>query len=343
MTQDRIIPFETEDGFCGNVIHVTGSQTPTRGPVLLVHGAGVRANIFRPPVDVTFVDYLLAHGYDVWLENWRASMDLSPCEWTLDRVARYDHPAAVKTVLRETGAKTLKAVIHCQGSTSFTMAAIAGLLPEVTTIVSNAVSLHTQVSKLSQLKLKFAIPPVAAMTRYLNPQWGLHAEGFVPKLIDKVVRLSHHECDNPVCLHSSFTYGTGHPTLWRHENLNEATHEWLKDEFGPVPLSFFKQMRRCVKAGHLVSAASLPDMPADFTAEPPKTTARFAFVAGLKNACFNWQGQQQSFDYFDQIRPNYHSLQLLAEYGHLDVFMGKNAAHDTFPILVSELDKPTDA
>ena len=26
-------------------------------------------------------------GYDVWLENWRASIDLAPCEWTLDQAA----------------------------------------------------------------------------------------------------------------------------------------------------------------------------------------------------------------------------------------------------------------
>ena len=32
--------------------------------------------------------------------------------------------------------------MHCQGSTSFAMSAAAGLLPEVSTIVSNAVSLH---------------------------------------------------------------------------------------------------------------------------------------------------------------------------------------------------------
>ena len=36
----------------------------------------------------------------------------------------------------------MKAVIHCQGSTSFTMSAVAGLVPEVKTIVTNAVSLH---------------------------------------------------------------------------------------------------------------------------------------------------------------------------------------------------------
>src|SRR5271155_3523036 len=85
LSEDTVVPFVTGDGRVANVIHVvrqsigTSSRSrPTRGPVLLVHGAGVRANIFRAPVDVTLVDALLDDGFDVWLENWRASIDFRP-------------------------------------------------------------------------------------------------------------------------------------------------------------------------------------------------------------------------------------------------------------------------
>ena len=70
-------------------------------------------------MDETFVHALIDAGYDVWLLNWRASIEMPPNEWTLDDAAVHDHPAAVRTVLDRTGAKTIKAVIHCQGSTSF--------------------------------------------------------------------------------------------------------------------------------------------------------------------------------------------------------------------------------
>src|SRR5579872_5144398 len=116
---ETIVPFEAGDGMGLNLIHVQGAQMPTRGPVLVLHGAGVRANLFRPPVGKTFVQSLLEHGYDVWLENWRASIDLPPNQWSLDKAALYDHPRAVQTVLAQTAASSLKAVIHCQGSTSF--------------------------------------------------------------------------------------------------------------------------------------------------------------------------------------------------------------------------------
>src|SRR5204862_4419747 len=138
---DEVVPFLAGDGLQCNLVHVRSEQPPTRGPVLVVHGAGVRANIFRSPVAETFVDALVDEGYDVWLENWRASIDLEPNEWTLDQAALYDHPAAVRKIVAETGADEVKAIIHCQGSTSFMMSAVAGLVPQVKTIVANAVTL----------------------------------------------------------------------------------------------------------------------------------------------------------------------------------------------------------
>jgi len=340
MANERVFEFLASDGYACNLIHVCGSREPDRGPVLLVHGAGVRANIFRPPNTKHIVDALLDHGYDVWLENWRASIDLPPCQWTLDEAALYDHPAAVQKVLDLTGASTLKAIVHCQGSTSFMLSAVAGLVPQVTTIVTNAVSLHPQVSWISHQKSRYAVPLVGRMTSYLNPQWGDKAQGLVPRMLQGLVKLTHHECANAVCRFSSFTYGTGFPVLWRHENLSESTHEWIRQEFASVPMTFFDQMALCLDAGHLVS--KLPGLPPNPTATPPLTRARIAFIAGELNDCFKWQSQQASFDWFERDRPNYHSLHVLGGYGHLDVFIGKNAERDTFPILIAELDAPQD-
>lgn len=336
---ERVVSFQAGDGRELNLINVRGKTDPVKGPVILVHGAGVRANIFRAPVDVNFVDALIEAGYDVWMENWRASIDFPPNLWTLDQAALYDHPQAVKTILKETGASTLKAVIHCQGSTSFTMSAVAGFVPEVTTIVSNAVSLHPVVPSWSRFKLNYLLPIVRLLTRYLNPHWGVDAPNFSAKLITFWVNLTHHECNNPVCKQVSFTYGSGFPALWSHENLNDATHEWVKQEFAEVPLRFFEQILRCIKRGNLVSVERFKELPDDFVAQAPKTDARFAFFAGKDNLCFLAESQQKSYDYFSAIRENYHTLHLMPNYGHLDVFMGKNAAKDTFPLLIAELDK----
>jgi hypothetical protein len=336
---ERTVPFVSGDGLMCNLRHVHGDRAPTKGPVLLVHGAGVRANIFRAPVTTTLVDYLVAHDYDVWLENWRASIDLPANEWTLDQAAVHDHPEAVKAVVRETGWDSVKAVIHCQGSTSFMMSAVAGLVPQVKTIVTNAVSLHPIVPSLSRFKLRFALPLIGLMTDYLNPQWGLEAPTLAAVIIRFVVEAAHHECNNSVCKQVSFTYGSGSPALWSHENLNDATHDWLKQEFAAVPLTFFRQMAECVRAGHLVSVEGHRELPASFVAQPPWTDARFAFFAGEQNHCFLAASQQRTFDFFDTHHKDYHSLHVLSGYGHLDVFMGQRAASDVFPLILNELDR----
>jgi hypothetical protein len=337
--EERVVPFSAGDGFALNLINVRRHEPPTRGPVLLVHGAGVRANLFRAPTEINVVDALLAAGYDVWLENWRASIDLPPNLWTLDQAALYDHPKAVAKVVEETGAKTIKAIIHCQGSTSFAMSAVAGLVPQVDTIVTNAVSLHPVVPRWSGIKLKAAVPIVRLLTPYLDCQWGLRAPHVAGWLIAFLVRMTHRECGNPVCKMVSFTYGSGFPALWRHEHLDEATHEWLRREFAHVPLTFFRQMARCVKHGRLVAVDGLPGLPADFVAQPPQTSARFAFFAGARSGCFLPESQVRSHEFLASIRKDYHTLHVLPEYSHLDVFIGKNAARDVFPLMLSELER----
>lgn len=337
--RDRLVPFIAGDGFQCNLIHVRGERTPVKGPVLLVHGAGVRANIFRAPVRRTLVDELLDDGWDVWLENWRASIDFIPNRWTLDQAAVYDHPAAVRAVLDETGAKTMAAVVHCQGSTSFMMAAMAGLVPDVTTILSNAVSLHPVVPGMARLKHDLAVPLVARLTPYLNCQWGVRSPTLLAKALSAFVRLTHHECDNLVCRYASFTYGVGFPTLWRHEHLNDETHDWLTDEFASVPLTFFQQIGRSIRAGHLVSVEGALKLPPTFGTEPPKTNARISLFAGALNRCFLPESQARTFRYLDAVRPGYHSLHVIPDYAHLDVFMGKDAARDVFPLMVQELNR----
>jgi hypothetical protein len=340
LRSDEVIPFTAGDGVELNLIHVRGEHAPTKGPVLLVHGAGVRANIFRAPSGRTLVDVLLDEGWDVWLENWRASIDIPRRRWTLDDAAVHDHPVAVRTVLEHTKADEVRAVIHCQGSTSFMMSAVSGLVPDVSVVVSNAVSLHPVVNRKARLKLRYVVPPTARALGYLDPQWGRDgAPWLLPKLISGMVRVTHRECHNQVCKLASFTYGTGEPTLWRHQNLNRATHDWLTDEFGDVPLTFFEQINKCVAAGELVPVDHHPALPDSFVNTPPKTKARFALFAGSLNACFEPESQVRTHAWLDRHDPGRHTLTIVPDYGHLDIFMGAHAAHDVFPNIISELER----
>lgn len=339
ITREEIIPFEAGDGYRCNLIHLQGEAPPTKGPVLVVHGAGVRANIFRAPTETNFAEFLVEHGYDVWLLNWRASIDLEPNEWTLDEAALYDHPRAVDTVIERTGAESVQAVIHCQGSTSFALAAAAGHLPRVRTVVSNAVSLHPVVPRWSVFKLNYVMPVVGRFTPYLNPRWNADTENWTGRTLYRLTDLTHHECENAVCRQVSLYYGSGFPALWSHENLNAATHDWLRNEFANVPISFYRQITEGVNAGHLVSTGRFDELPESATDGPPKTDARFAFFAGEENRCFLPESQVRTHEFFDAHRPGRDSIYVLPDYGHLDVFMGKDAHEEVFPQMVEELDR----
>jgi pimeloyl-ACP methyl ester carboxylesterase len=336
--QERTIPFTSGDGFQRTLINVRGEAEPVGGPVLVLHGCASSASIFRPPNQRTVVDALVDAGYDVWLENWRASADFRQMQWTLDQAAVFDHPAAVNRIVEETGRDRVKALVHCQGSTGFFMGLVAGLMPQITTVVSNAVSLHPVVPTLSSLKMR-CIRLFSLASDHLDAQWGLHAPTVSAKVIDLIVRLTHHECDNPVCKHLSLTYGAGFPSLWRHENLTDATHEWIKQQFGACPMSFFLQITRCVRAGHIVAVDGRKELLPHVVAAPPQTDARIAFVTGALNQCFLPESQVRTFRYFESFRKDYHSLHVFPGYSHLDPFLGKNAATDIFPTILRELDR----
>jgi hypothetical protein len=221
------------------------------------------------------------------------------------------------------------------------MSALAGLVPQVETIVTNAVSLHPIVPAMSKVKMYALLPAMQLLTDHFNPHWGVDAPTPAAKLVVFCGSLTHHACDNAVCKQVSFIYGAGDPALWRHENIDDATHAWIADEFGPVPASFFRQMARCVRRGNLVSVDGFRELPADFLEAPLQTDARFAFFAGELNDCFRAASQVASYDHFNRRRKNYHSLHVLPGYSHLDVLWGKNAVRDVFPLIREELDRPT--
>jgi hypothetical protein len=337
----RILPVRARDGRLLTLHHVrhAGGAAPERGPVLLGHGTGVRANLFyTPPLRTTLVDALLAAGHDVWLESWRGSIDLDTNEYTLDAIAAHDHPALVEAVLEETGAETLQAVMHCQGSTSMTMAALAGLVPRVSHVVSNAVSLHVDLVPASKRRLQVLVPVLKPSMPGMDPQWAIRPPDLRTSAFARTAELVRRECDNHVCAVANFTYGPGPDVLWRHENLTDATHRWISREFGWVPTTFFAQMGKCAGAGHLVAVDdTVSGLPDDFAAAPPRTDARFTLFAGAENRCFLPSSQRRTHAWLNARRPGASELHVLPGYSHMDVFFGRDAARDVFPKIVAAL------
>jgi len=336
--QNETVPYQAGDGFHCNLVHWFDPDVPaSEGPIILVQGADVRANTFNPPNDVNLIDMLVERGYDVWVNNWRASIDLEFSQYDLDQAAVFDHPAAVQCIVRRTGSAELKAIIHCQGSTSFMISLVNGLVPEVRAVVSNAVSLHPIVPLWSRFKLAVMVPVLGLVVPDLDAQWARSAPGFWPRIVNGMAQLSHFEDDTSVGKFTSLMFGSGFPAMWLLDNLTPQTKDWIQNEFGRVPISFFRHIGRGIRAGQLVSSGTVDGLPDRHAGSAPKTDARFSFFAGRQNRTFLWTSQKKTFEYFDRIRPGYHSLHVLDGYSHLDVFYGKNAHRDVFPLMLDEL------
>ena len=337
----RIVPFATADGNEGT-LHQFRSRTvePAKGPVLCIPGAGVRGDLFLgPPGPRSFVQHLVAAGYEVWLENWRGSIDFLAEPYTLDTVGAFDHPAAFATVLRETGRETLKVVAHCQGSTSFTITALSGLAPQVTHVVSSAVSLHTVVPRRSRLKLAAMVPLLARATPELDAQWAIRPPSPLASAIALWAKTVRRECDEPVCEMANYLYGVGPDVLWVHDQLDDETHHWVGREFSWVSTRFLRQMRASVLAGHLVPFDGLAELPGSYLRTPPTIDATWTFVAGTKNRLYLPIGQGQTHAFFDRWQPGRHALRYFDGYGHLDPLFGINAARETFPTFLAGLER----
>ena len=122
--------------------------------------------------------------YDVWLLDFRVStaLEASKQRSTGDDVARFDHPAAVRTVLEVTGAPSLQAVVHCYGSNTFVMSMLAGHTTGVRSLVCSQVATHLDTGPMARMMAGLHVPGaldvlgVDSMTAYTERRQRLAVE-----------------------------------------------------------------------------------------------------------------------------------------------------------------------
>jgi hypothetical protein len=332
----RILPVEARDGREINLHHMRGPDKPTREPVLLVCGLAMRANSFYDaPSRPTLVDALVDEGYDVWVENWRTSIDLPAEDYTLDGAAVYDHPAAIAAIRSETGVERFSAIAHCMGSASLSMSVVAGLAKELHTVVSSAVSLDVDLDRRSRYRLATLLPISVLLLRMrgADPQWAARAPSVKAASLARLAQLAIRNYRNPLNAAATFIYGSRADGMWQRNHLDPETLDWLGREFGYSPFSFFKQIRRSASEGRLVPVEDLPQLPPDVAGRVPPKDTRFTFLAGLQNQFFLPTGQHRTYERFEDEQPGQHRWVPLEGYSHLDVLIGRHWHRDVFPYI----------
>jgi cholesterol oxidase len=316
-----------------------GGQGGSKGPVILCHGLGVSSRIFTvDTIETNLVEYLVAHGYDVWLLDYRSSIELTAAAAPAngDVIAAIDYPEAVAEVRRITGAASVQMVVHCFGSTVFFMSMLAGKLTGVRAAVASQTAAHVDAAGLVRLKSGLHVPDLldALGVDTLDAYTDTHARWY-ERLYDRALELypvaRDEHCKSATCHRITFMYSL----LYEHDQLALATHETLHELFGVAHVEAFGHLAAMVRAKQLVDAHG-EDV---YLPHPERLAIPLRIIHGAENACFDPSGTERTEAWLREHNdPGLVSRVVIPNYGHIDCIFGKRAAIDVYPHILAHLE-----
>lgn len=327
--------FKTDDGV---ELRLTRFNGGPKGPVILSPGFGTSSYAYLiDTTDTNYPEYLFEHGYDVWVLDYRASPSLpsGSTQFTLDDIAKYDYPAAVRTVLQVTGKESVQIMAHCIGSLTMLMSLALGL-QGVRHAVASAVTLHPRAGAVNELRA--GVHAAQLLEKLGVDTLTTDREGdlsWSEKLYEKALAIYPHgeePCDLPFCRRVMFMYGE----VYDHDQLNDATHEHLHEAFGVSNLKTFEHITLMLRVGHIVdfdgNEAYLPKY--------ENLKLPISFIHGEHNRLFKPEGSLLTYDFLrEKNGPELYTRTVIPGYAHMDTFIGRDAARDVYPVITAELDR----
>ncbi|QUL36879.1 GMC family oxidoreductase N-terminal domain-containing protein [Erythrobacter sp. JK5] len=326
-------------------IALTRYRGGARGPVVLAPGFSVRASSFATPtVDENLTESLVAQGYDVWLFDYRASADSGndtehPPEFTIDDIARYDWPAAVTKIRAVTGADSVQALAHCVGSMSLLMGIGAGWVSGVSSLISSQLTLHPVTDWLNYMKADLGVAGMLGEISLLDGHMdfvsqGTEADYEIDAVAYQIPVPEGQACKNPTCRRVFGTFGPS----WDHRQLGHDTHLALGSMFSRVSLSPFKQLGEIMHKGLAVDVEGKAIYTGKEAAR--RLALPITFLSGATNQIFYPEsGQRTRVWLAEHNGSELYRQQIIPGYGHMDLFIGRNAHRDVTPLIVEELDR----
>jgi cholesterol oxidase len=332
--------FTTADGKRLRLIRYAGGK---KGPLLFTHGLGVSSLIFTiDTIDTNLLEYLVAAGYDCWLLDYRASIDLPYARdsWTADDAAREDYQPAVNLIRQVTGAKSVQVMAHCFGATTFTMAILGGWLKGIRSAVISQISTDVIVPYFPQrLLAQLRAPSLfsAVGIDHVNARAGVD-EGMAGRVTDALIRVfvpfrREERSRNATSNRITALYGQ----LYESAQLNSLTFESaLPEMFGEANITAFKQLARIARTGTIVDADGgdiyMPHL--DRMAFP------VTFIHGALNRCFMPESTARTVAKLSEHNgAGLYDRHVIPGYGHIDCIFGKTAATDVYPLILAHLER----
>lgn len=341
-------PFTTADNLGLGMLRFL--REPCDDVVLIIHGLTTSSDMFIMPEHVNLVQFLLDRGFtDVWTLDFRMSnrysYNLHRSRMNMDDIALYDYPAAIASLRAVIGPqRRIHVICHCLGSVTFMMSLFGKAVSGIASVISNSVALTVRVPGWSRFKLAAApfLCEYVLGIEYANPYWRREPGWSVGKLLGQGVSLFHRECDVPECHMLSFMWGTGFPALYSHANLHDITHRRGGDLYGGVSFHYFRHVRKMVNSNNTAVKYDETDpryatLPNNYFEHAQEIETPVLFMTGENNHVFT-DSNIKCFERLNALVPGRHQLHVFPNYGHQDVFMGKNCHVDVFPRLLQFLE-----
>lgn len=322
----------------GTPLRLTRYQGGSKGPVILSHCVGVSSLMYATDtIETNLLEYLYAREFDVWLLDFRFSIELpaSRNQATMDDVATQDYPAAVSKVRELAGADSVQVVAHGVGSSTFSMALLAGL-SGVRAAVCSQVSTHLFVPTINRIKTGLCLSSAIAAVgfKHLTAYVDVHSD-WKNRLYDRFLTMypipKKERCDSPVCRRITSIYGP----LWEHDKLGAQTHHALHEMFGVVNLKAMKQLALITRKNHLVNSRGedvyLPHL--------KRMALPVAFIHGDENDCVLPRSTETTYDLVRKKNgKELYTRYVIPQYGHVDCIIGEKAAQDVYPQILDHLE-----
>ena len=330
-----------------------------KGPILLLHGLGMPNRLFSlDTVETNLVEFLVQHGYDVWGLELRFSIALPShkCKTSISEPAKNDVPAAVDYMMKVTGAPDIQVFAHCAGSATMHTSLLGGDLEgKIRSMVVSQVGFCFVVSKVNKVKAETRLPKflqcigVSGMSAYTDIEDAWHRK-VMNRVFDGLANIttdSEEHCDNDVCHRITFIYSL----LWKHRNLNPATHDTLHEWNGYVNSDIFRHFAQCTRKGYLTDVCGNDAFLPDFSSNERLNSDAYRkamknldfpilYFSGKENSCWDPETTRQSYERCKEANPDQHYEWFeVPDYGHLDCIVGKDASDDIFPQFLPFLEK----
>ncbi|CAN1724368.1 cholesterol oxidase [Hyphomicrobium sp. 1Nfss2.1] len=326
----------------GKILKLTRYRGGNKGPVVLAHGLGVSSLIFSiDTIDTNLLEYLIADGYDCWLLDFRASVDLPHARelWNADDVAVQDYPAAIAKVRAITRSSTVQVIAHCFGATTFTMSLLAGL-EGVRSAVISQISTDYVVPFYPQRMLAYLRAPQVfeAMGIDVVNARATSADPWRERILDKALQLivpvpRRERTHDATSTRITALYGR----LYNIAQINNATvTSGLAEMFGEANIEAFQQLALFARKGQLVDA----DGQDVYLPHIDRMALPILFIHGADNACFKPESTERTLERLAAVNGRQlYERKVIPGYGHIDCIFGKDAARDVYPLIAAHLDK----